>query len=254
MTAIKIKVAELYEIGTVSMVSFAEIWYREFTALMRLVPAPETKPHFHRSKHFGWIGKSASTVAHRTRSNEYTKSFRELSQRLSKDDSKVYFDLEGQEIYQNFKAKIGRGHGLRGWDEDLGEGSYATTMQPSSAKVIDVFLGLAAGTISASSLPKKKNLGRVPKRTQTDGNDENDESSKKLNAAPSEKLKAAAPKKLKAAVTTAPNDQTPNCGVICNRCRKGKVDCVWDIDGQKCKVCREKGHRCFVPRVPYAGD
>lgn len=63
-TAINLKVAlEHYKIKPSSVISIAEVWYRQFPALKRLLPQLENYPHYHINVHLGWFGRPRAHIA-----------------------------------------------------------------------------------------------------------------------------------------------------------------------------------------------
>jgi hypothetical protein len=198
-------------------------------------------------------------VSERVRPIEFTKSFRELSKQLSKDESKVFFDLEGREIYENFVVKIGNDYGLKAWGEELGEGSYAATMTPSSTQVIGSFLNLLHG-IKDEPLEETNLISTIPdtqrnKSPQPNGNGEGDGKKKLKWMQPYANVNGAGnfgrttivqetavqrTTMAKKTVVTTTNDQTESCSA----CEAQKVMCVRNAPGEPCRFCTEKGLKC----------
>ena len=109
------------------------------------------------------------------KSIEATKSFQELSRKLSKAQ---VLDLSARTIYENFVVKIGHMYGLQGWGEDLGDGVVALAMTKESEDLIGGYLGLlmtgelvkpepSDETVSMASIPAAKGTKRKRSAPQT---------------------------------------------------------------------------------------
>lgn len=99
-TAININIAlREYKIELKSVISFAEVWFRQYKALKVLVPCLEALNHYHVNIHLGWFGSPASFCAKRVSSIERTKAFRHLSNELS---SHGILPFDAKTIYLGF--------------------------------------------------------------------------------------------------------------------------------------------------------
>ena len=98
--AININVAlNHYNIGIVSVVSFAETWWHSYSKLCYIEKRLLELPHFHIDTHLGWFGKTAARASVRQQSQVMTSSFKELSRQLSAAN---ILPFEAKQIYQGF--------------------------------------------------------------------------------------------------------------------------------------------------------
>ena len=156
--ATNLKVAiEEYGIKIVSVVSMAEVWYRQYPMLVDLSDLLKDslrgKPYYHSNVHLGWIGTSGSRLSERAKAIEYAKNFRHLANNLS---SNGIIQASGDAIYSVMFEKLAERYKLCE-NEDEVDGKCSSEMMQASREMIAVFKAQLDGV----KLEEKDEDGRL---------------------------------------------------------------------------------------------
>ncbi|KAK3719005.1 hypothetical protein LTR37_004568 [Vermiconidia calcicola] len=166
-TAINIEVAmKHFKIPIKSVMTMAEVWYKQWPALDAVQPRIAGLPRFHSDIHLGWLGKPASYCAARVQDRIRSQAFKELSEGIS---ASGVLNLDSRTIYDGFKQRLPDDMPLHDFDAPLEIGSHSEKMTEAQETAMNAFLHciddpLVKEELNAELQPLRaeRKLNRVP--------------------------------------------------------------------------------------------